>query len=300
MKNCKLLVPIDFSEGNQYALQAAEKLALLFDGTITPFHSYVPASETYDYDIFGIESAAAPMIPDIEEMEELHRGQLQEYCEEIISKELLNDPVIAIGNPVSTIIEAADEAAFIVLGSHGRSGFSRFFMGSVSDKILRTAHKPVLIVGKEKQLKSFDKIMLTTDFSEHSKEPFPLAVEIAQKAQAHVTLFHVLSFDMNGEEPDEAAVSKREQRLDVLAKQELAAIEGQLETRVMVSSNNAHEAILNESLNNEYDLIIMAAVGHTGIEYLMMGSTTSNVVRHVQTPALSVNPKTKRPNDEEK
>jgi len=47
---------------------------------------------------------------------------------------------------------------------------------------------------------------------------------------------------------------------------------------------------VNRQEDENYNLIVMATVGRTGLEYLMMGSTASHVVRHVKTSLLSINP----------
>lgn len=293
MENAKVLVPLDFSDAGVYALQAAQKIADLFEGSITPFHSYVPVSDIPGPDMFGLETVPASMA-NAEEIEKMHREHLLEFAEEHIPENQLRPPIVSIGNPARAIVEAAGDFDLIVMSSHGRSGFSRFFMGSVSDKVLRMAHIPVLIVNEEKQLKTINRIMLTTDFSEHSKEAFPLTKQIAQKAHAGIELVHILSFDPHDKDkPDEPTETMRRQRLELLAKEELHEMGELLETKLIISTDTPHEAILNENLNNPYDLIVMAAVGRTGIKYLMMGSTTSNVVRHVKTPVLSVNPKNK-------
>ncbi len=294
-----ILAPLDFSDSTPFVLQAAGRFAELFDAKITPFHSYVHVSTMYANDPFALEGMSEPMIPNTEEMEKTYQEQLQKTSLEHVAEKWLGKPVVGIGDPVTTITEAADDYDLIVIGSHGRSGFSRMFMGSVSDKILRSVHKPVLIVSQEKQLKSIDTIMLTTDFSEHSKKAFPLAVDIAKKTHARVVLVHILAYNLSRGEPEEEEVSRQKQRLDVMAEQELPDMNDQLETKVIVASSNAHEAILDESLNNPYDMAIMAAVGHTGIEYLMLGGTTSNVVRHIQIPVISINPKVKQSSDEE-
>lgn len=293
MENCKILVPLDFSEPGKYSLKSAQKIAEIFDGSITPFHSYMPVSDLYGPDMFGLETTPSP-IGNPEELEKMHREHLHEFIDTEVPENLLNDPLISIGNPAQAIAEAAADFDIIVMSSHGRSGFSRFFLGSVSDKVLRTAHIPVLIVNKEKQLKSLNRIMLATDFSEHSKEAFPIAQQIAKKTKATIELVHILSFDSSEkDQPEESIISLRKQRLEVLAKEELHEIDHLVETKLIISSNTPHEAILNENLNNPYDLIIMSTIGRTGIDYLMMGSTTSNVVRHVKSPVLSINPKKK-------
>ena len=291
MKNCKILVPLDFSDTGIFALSAAQKMAELFDGSITPFHSYVPISDLYGPDMFGMETTPAPM-ENPEEIEKMHFNHLQEFVNQTnVPEQLLTQPEISIGNPAQSVVEAADNFDLIVMSSHGRSGFSRFFLGSVSDKVLRTAHIPVLTVNKEKQLTSLERIMVATDFSEHSKEAFSTARMIAQAAGAQIDLVHILGFDPHEtDQPEESTVKLRRQRLQVLAKEEFHKLKS-VEPKLIISSNTPHEAILNENLNNPHDLIIMSTVGRTGIDYLMMGSTTANVVRHVKSPVLSVNPK---------
>ncbi|MGD8426649.1 MAG: universal stress protein [Balneolaceae bacterium] len=292
MENIKILVPLDFSELGSKALHSAEKMATLFNGSITPFHSYLPLNEVEGGPyMFGMGSAS---VEDYDEIEETLHSRLAELAKEEVDPTLVNEPLISIGNPAQAIVEEGKNFDMIVMTTHGRTGFSRFFLGSVSEKVLRTSHVPVLIVNQERELADLKHIMLTTDFSDHSKEAFSVAQQIARKANAKLELVNILSYDpQHQNEPDESKLVLRKQRLSVLAKEELHEISDLMETKVLVSSDTPHEAILNYDLNTPHDLIVMSTVGRTGIDYLMMGSTTANVVRHVKSPVLSVNPKAK-------
>ncbi len=293
MKNPKILVPLDFSDAGNYAMKAAKKLAELFEGRITPLHSYMPVSELYSPGMYGLETMSAPAT-DPGEMEKMHEENLRETVGNELGDDLIDDYIITMGKPDQAIVEAANDFDLIVMGSHGRSGFSRFFMGSVSDKVLRTAHIPVLIVNEKQQLGSIERIMVTTDFSDYSKEAFPVAKEIAEKTGAQVELIHVLNFNARDKKaPDEAIEHLRRQRLNVLIKENFHELNDRIKPRLIISSDSPHEAIMNDNLNNPHDLIVMAAVGRTGIEHLMMGGTASHVVRYVKSPVLSVNPKVK-------
>lgn len=291
MENIKILVPLDFSDLGSKALHSAERMAKLFNGTITPFHSYLPLNEVDGGPYtFGMASAA---VEDFDQIEDSIRERLQEVSEAEIDKSLLSDPLVSIGNPSQAIEEESENYDMIVMTTHGRTGFSRFFLGSVSEKVLRTSKKPVLIVNENRELTNIDRIMVTTDFSDHSREAFPEAKEIAEKSGAKLELVNILAYDPQHEdEPDEAKIEVREQRLEVLAKEAFHEIGDQLETKVIISSKTPHEAILDYNLEEPHDLIVMSTVGRTGIDYLMMGSTTANVVRHVKSPVLSINPKT--------
>lgn len=290
MENLKILVPLDFSDLGAKALLSAEKLAKLFNGSITPFHSYLPLNEVDGGPyMFGMGTTT---MEDFDEIEKALHERLAELASEDIDSALVTEPLISIGNPAQSIVEEAENFDMIVMTTHGRTGFSRFFLGSVSEKVLRMSHVPVLIVNEERELSNLDTIMVTTDFSDHSKQAFPAAMAIAKKANATLELVNVMPYDpQHEEEPDESKRQLREQRLKVLAKEEMHDMGEQLKTKLLVSTETPHEAILKYNIENPHDLIVMSTVGRTGIDYLMMGSTTANVARHVKSPVLSINPK---------
>lgn len=296
MENVKILVPLDFSELSIKALKAAEVFASQMGGSITPFHSYLPMSEMDGPYMLGLGPTPTE---DYEEMESILKERVEEVARENVDPSYLNKAVISVGNPANAIAEEGKEYDLVVMSTHGRTGFTRFFLGSVAEKVLRISYAPVLVIDKESKIKPIEKILITTDFSENSHVAFPYVKAIAKSTGADVELLNIMSYDPQHEDqPDKSKISLREQRLNVLAKEELHEIGDKLTTKVIVSSDTPHEAILNYNLNNQHDLIIMATVGRTGIDYLMMGSTTANIVRHVKTPVLSINPK-KRTEPEE-
>lgn len=292
MENIKILVPLDFSDLGSKALHSAEVLAKLFNGTITPFHSYLPLNEVDGGPyMFGMGTST---MEDFDEIENALHDRLSELAQEEIDPALVNEPLISIGNPAQSIVEESQDFDMIVMTTHGRTGFSRFFLGSVSEKVLRMSNVPVLIVNEERELTNLERIMVTTDFSDNSKKAFSLATQIAKKANATLELVNVMPYDPQHEdEPDDSKKQLREQRLNVLAKEEMHKMGDLLETKLIISEETPHEAILNYNLENPHDLIVMSTVGRTGIDYLMMGSTTANVARYVKSPVLSVNPKAK-------
>lgn len=296
MENLRILVPLDFSEIGIKALHSAEKMAALFNGSITLFHSYLPVNEMEGPYMLGFGSTP---IEDYEEVETALYDRLTEIADENLSENMIREPIVSVGSPAQAIVEEAADFDLVVMTTHGRTGFSRFFLGSVSEKVLRTSGKPVLVVNQERELSDFNRILLTTDFSDHSKKAFPLAAQIAKKANGKIDLVHVFSFDpQNEEEPAESTVKLRKQRLAILAKEELHRYSELINTEVIVSNQSPHEALLNYELNNPHDLIVMSTVGRTGIDYLMMGSTTANLVRYGKSAVLSINPKKKKTTEE--
>lgn len=289
----KILVPLDFSDLGANALHSASRMAELYGGTITPFHSYLPVSELdAPYD-FGVGPTS---MENFDDMESVLTKRLRDLAGEEIDSSLLSPPVVSVGNPAQAIVEEADGYDAVVMSTHGRTGFSRFFLGSVSEKVLRTCHKPVLIVNRDRQLDDLQRVMVTTDFSDNARAAFEHASDIARRSGAELELVHILTYDAQHEEaPDDKTISLRERRLEVLAKEEMHEVGDGLSTRVVVSSSSPHEAILDYERNNPHDLVVMSTVGRTGIKYLMMGSTTANVVRHIDCPVMSINPKAPAP-----
>ncbi|TVR15390.1 MAG: universal stress protein [Balneolaceae bacterium] len=285
----KILVPIDFSDRSKKALEVADTFAKLFNGMVTPFYSHLPISELDEPYALGMGSK---MYQKFDELEGTLINRVKEISQQLVQTENLAEPVVVLGNAAQSIIDASDNYEYVIMSSHGRTGFSRFLLGSVAEKVLRLSHTPVMIVENESDVGNFENILLTTDFSDNAAEAYPHAIKIAKQTGGKIDLVHILSFDQFDEKEKDLSLRKiREERLKILKKEYFHEISDQVNQQVIISQNTPHEAIFKHVSENPYNLIIMATVGRTGINYLMMGSTTANVVRHVKSAVLSVNPK---------
>ena len=285
----KVLVPIDFSDRSKKALEVAATFAKLFDGMVTPFYSHLPISELDEPYALGMGNK---MYQKFDELEDTLINRVKEISAKLVQAENLADPVVVLGNAAQSIIDASDNYDYVIMSSHGRTGFSRFLLGSVAEKVLRLSHTPVMIVENESDVGNFENILVTTDFSDNAAEAYPHAIKIAKQTGGTIDLVHILSFDQFDEKEKDLSLRKiREERLKILKKEYFHEISDQVNQQVIISQNTPHEAIFKHVTGNPYNLVIMATVGRTGINYLMMGSTTANVVRHVKSAVLSVNPK---------
>ena len=289
MENLQILVPLDFSELSIKALKAAEGMARIFKGSITPFHAYIPITEMDGPYTLGVGPNTGE---DYDDIEETLQQRLDQTAAEHVDKSLLNEGQIAVGNPAHCIVDASYDYDMISMSTHGRTGFTRVLLGSVAEKVLRLSNCPVLVVEEESDFDPINRILVTSDFSDNSYTAFPYAHQIARASGAEIDFMHILSYDQfENENTAQTYVSLREQRLHVLSKEYFHDIGEKVHPEVVVSSDTPHETILNLDNKRNYNLIVMATVGRTGIDYLMVGSTTANVVRHVETAVLSVNPK---------
>lgn len=78
--------------------------------------------------------------------------------------------------------------------------------------------------------------------------------------------------------------------MQLIEKEHFHSLGNRVNSYTLVSEDSPHEAILKHVRSGDYNLVVMATVGKTGIKYMMLGSTTANVVRHVKTAVLSVRP----------
>jgi len=138
----KILVPLDGSELAKKALDEAEKLANCFGAEIILFE-VVPFMP-----IYGSPELVTPLIVD-EKQKEAAQKYLVNLSEELKKKGFKATAVVRTGQQVAVeIIDFAKEsgANLIVMCTHGRSGISRWVLGSVALKVLPRAETPILLI----------------------------------------------------------------------------------------------------------------------------------------------------------
>ena len=131
----RILVPLDFSDCSKKALEYAIPFAKHFGAELNLLHvvePYPPVPEMVAYDSKDIDESR-------EELQRLQKG-LGDFVSSSIS--------LRSGTPHLEIAEAAREAGadLIIIATHGRKGFTRMFLGSTTEKVMRNASCPVLIV----------------------------------------------------------------------------------------------------------------------------------------------------------
>lgn len=139
----QLLVATDFSGTSQEALRVARDLALALGARVLLLHVIAdPARLPWSID-------AGPAIVDLEHSWREHAARgLQQARDAAGFLPERTEMTVAMGDPAHEIVAAAAarRADFIVLGTHGHGLVARLVMGSVADKVLRHADRPVLIV----------------------------------------------------------------------------------------------------------------------------------------------------------
>ena len=212
------------------------------------------------------------------------------------------DPQIIIeeGDLYAKVLELVEKNKIdlVVLGTHGRSGVPKFFLGSVAEEIFRQAPCPVFTVGPFTPGRALQaplgngtikEIVYATDFSPESVSAAAHAISLAQEFQAHLTLMHVIANEAPGDLllPGEL-VEASEQHL-----RNLVPAEAELwcEPRFVVAQGEPAEKILEVARHRDADLIVLGIhkpSGFPGASTHLPIATAHKVVSHAPCPVLTV------------
>jgi nucleotide-binding universal stress UspA family protein len=145
MKFRRILAPTDFSPLSERGVAEAASLARSLGAELVLLHVVEPA--VIGADLYG----AAAMATVLEEVQQSSRQALARAVDKIKKRGQRCRGVIANGGAATTIVETAARLRIdlIVLATHGRSGFSHLLLGSVAERVVRSATCPVLTVPSE-------------------------------------------------------------------------------------------------------------------------------------------------------
>jgi nucleotide-binding universal stress UspA family protein len=206
------------------------------------------------------------------------------------------------GRPEDVIVEkaAADKTTLIAMATHGRSGMSRWLLGSIAEKVLRAATNPLLLVrASEEALTEGEavlrSIIVPLDGSELAESVLPTAVKFARLLNVGMVLFRAYELPASayyGREnylPNYEELKNRvkEQAQDYLDKRiEAIKAEGvQRVSSVLIEGSGPNE-IIDYARKTPNALITMCTHGRSGVKRWVLGSVTEKVVRHSGDPVL--------------
>lgn len=288
----KILVPVDFGECSDKAVQYAIKLAQRLEAEITLLHV-----DEFFQGLLPEESyQPGEMQEALKTRQQLLQEQLQPYLEMGKQRHLKLEYAITQGESVAEkILEHLRQETYhlVVMGTHGRTGLRHLFLGSIAEKVVRFSPAPALTLHPSVACCRMDHFLVPVDFSDHSRQALEYAAAFARLAGARITLLHVIeriiypAFYPEGYYPRSDFEPKlHEQVLENLGM--LCADYGDIEINSAAAAGRTSEEICHFAAANGVDLIIMATRGLSGLQHLIVGSTTEQVVRRSFTPVLTV------------
>ena len=292
----RILCPIDFSDFSLDALRHGLELAQWYSAQVTLFHVY-PVSQPLPVEGFP---TAIPVFVEVDstKMAEDVRG----FCAPLVGPSGRNiEVVVRPGDPAREIRNEAERVPYdvLILGTHGSSGFERLFLGSVTEKVLRSTRVPVLTIPppvREPGSPLYKTILCPLEFSPASIRALEHALSLAKEADARLILLHAIE-DVLGnagaQTLGQLSVSEYHRQLEQDAIARLRAVVPD-EARVWshpeerVVNGRAHQEILKVVADEHVDLIVMGVQGKGVVNRFVFGSTTHRVIREAGCPVLTL------------
>ena len=289
-----VLCPTDFSDVSARAETYAAALARHYDASLHLLHVDPPMPVMAPYGEIPVDARM------FEEQREIAEAELVKAGERARAGGITVDTTMKGGHPAREILALADraQADMLVIGTHGRGGVEHLLLGSVAEKIMRTASCPVLVVppgapGDSDAL--FSRILCPIDGSAASAHALTYALSLAQETDGHVTLLYVVepvpaAGEFGALDVEEYRRAGEEHARKVLR----AAVPDDVRTWCRlderVATGKPSERILDAATTERADVIVMGVRGRGAIDLLAFGSTTNEVIRRAGCPVLAVHP----------
>jgi len=290
----KILVPVDFSETAKKALAYASALAAQFKSKLFVAH-IVPESSALSY-AFPTETFKIEQNQYKKAMDELREILPPDRAAAVDLK-----TISKIGPIDRELLEIVrDEAiGLVVMGRHGRRSVGRWFLGSVTEKILRQVPVPVLTVphvgpGKhelESGLKAIKRILYAADLPE-ANPAMDYAFELAQRTGAELTVVNVIEH-LNlmygiAEHVTGEATHRVEEMRDRFHEFLVSTNARGIHIETVIRDGKPYEEILRVAEAGGMDMIVLNMHSKGVIERAFLGSTAERIVRLAHVPVLSV------------
>jgi nucleotide-binding universal stress UspA family protein len=291
----RILCPLDFSEFSKRSFEHALVLARWYGANVTALHVFAAFMPP------GDESTYPGWLRRVPEARREIDRELREQLTTPLAEGMDVPLRLREGDPVAMILEEARElgADLLVVSTHGRSGFDRFTLGSVAEKVLRKSPCPVLVVPAQAApapgpFEGYRRVISAIDFSADSRRGLDFALSIAERARSRLTLAHVVEVADNPEvlEGDSPLAVLRRDRVHQ-ARERLLALAAEHDGRgpvidAVVRLGRSHVELLELAKDVAADLIVLGVRGRGAIDITVFGSTTNQVVRRATCDVLAV------------
>lgn len=283
----KIAVGTDFSEASDTAVSQAMHIArhtgaellLVHAGSLPAAASEVPESVSSTMEEFDtmVREAASADKNALENLRERLSGQGVEVSHALVD-----------GFPDAALCDTAKEsgADLIVTGTHGRTGVKRFLLGSVAERVVRLAHRSVLVARNDAGRGGFKKLLVPIDFSDLAMHAVRCAIDIAAE-DAEIELLHCWQLPPAGSShrATEAVLRPILQAISAdVAKRGEELVDGYKEESRTIRFHSVRDApaqgIQTRLAEEDFELIVMGSHGRRGIRRFLLGSVAEATLRH--------------------
>ena len=272
----KIIVPIDFSEHSEYALEAAANLAQKFGSELIVLHMLELSNAILTANGNSINEEAVFYL-------KLAEQKFDAFLDRPFLEGIKVTPIVKHFKVWSEFNDVANEhhANLIVMGSHGASGVKEVLVGSNTEKVVRHADIPVLVIKHNPILLDFENGVFASDFTDEAIVPYLNARKTFEKIGVTMHLVYVNSPDGNFRSSTEI-----DKRISLFLKKADGDLDN-LENVHVVSDYSIEKGILSFANTIGADLIAVATHGRKGLAHFFEGSISEDIANHSTLPVMT-------------
>jgi nucleotide-binding universal stress UspA family protein len=267
----RILVPTDFSELSEHALEVAARLAKDFNAELYMMHSldlpmHLATQEQHE-------------VPEVLFYMKMAHQKFEDFKDKTYLKDLKIHETIEDATTADAVNEAAMkyQVDLIVMGSGGASGIKEFIIGSNTEKVVRSSEIPVLVIKQQHTDFKVNTIVFACDFSPESYATFVKADAYAQKfkAKIHFLFVNTPAFFHTTEE-----ITHKMSAFIDRAKPSNFSLN-------IYNDKSVEKGIMNFSKSVNADMIGISTHGRKGLAHFFNGSISEDLANHALRPVLT-------------
>ena len=271
----KILVPTDFSTEAENALKVAAQFARKYDAEIyllhmleLPMDMVNPVGDTRSNDL-----------PEALFFIKLAKKRFSELLSKPYLKGLEIYETVEFEQAFDGIMETSKkhDCDFIIMGSQGATGFKEMFIGSNTEKVVRTSEIPVLVIKKDRPEFDVQNFVFATNLDNANKKTLKKVVEFAKltNSKLHLVYINTANEFVTTEETDNHLQAY------------LEGIDFDNYEFHVYNDDTVEKGILNFAKKIKADLVGIATHGRKGLSHFFNGSISEDLANHSDTPVIT-------------
>ncbi|WP_421813612.1 universal stress protein [Flagellimonas sp.] len=268
-----IIVPVDFSNQSEKALKVAASLAKEHKAELLVLHMLELSPSIMGESGYISQEQVVHLI-------KLGEKRFSDFLDKPYLKDVPVVPVIKHYKVFSEISEVAEKhkADLIVMGSHGADGLQEIFIGSNTERVVRTSDIPVLVI-KGNEVDDFNpkNFVFACDFE---KESIPALKRAKQMAELLGSKLHLVYINTPGDEF--MSTNDAHKKISEFLNEAKVGMEVEI-----FNDYTVEKGVLNYSDNVSADLIGIPTHGRRGLSHFFMGSIGEDIANHSEAPVIT-------------
>ncbi|SKB47201.1 Nucleotide-binding universal stress protein, UspA family [Salegentibacter holothuriorum] len=271
----KILVPTDFSDTAEHALKIAAHLAKKHQSEIYLLHMLELPMQLID----PVGGGNSQNLPESLFFMKLAHQRFTKLMAKPFLKDIKVHETVMFHQAFNGIMEVSEEykCDIIIMGSHGASGFKEMFIGSNTEKVVRSSNIPVLVIKNEHEKFEIENFIFATDADTNDKRTLEAAYDFSKLTEAK---FHILFINTPNNFITSTEVRKRIENFVSNTKVKDFKIH-------IYNDISVEKGILSFALKKQKTLIGIGTHGHKGLAHFFNGSISEDLVNHANMPVVT-------------